>query len=242
MQCLSYTLRIRSMMNMFRMFGTFEAERHDVKIVYGLVDQPQFFNPLKHQVGQTFHQLSNICFVVYLGSKSSAFSSTRYSLRSFPYVNLIYRMCIFFHKSLFTDKEIIVLQSSHCCVNFTINSKTSNKVHRMKLSRMNCALMKLSLMNCALMKLSLMNCALMKLSLMNCALMKLSLINCALMKLSLIKCDLMKLSLIYCALMKLSLMNCDLIKLFLVSMENLERCDTFSIFFFFLSIKGISKK
>ncbi len=34
------------------MFGTFEAERKDVKIVYGLVDQPQFFNPLKHQVGQ----------------------------------------------------------------------------------------------------------------------------------------------------------------------------------------------
>jgi hypothetical protein len=33
------------------MFGTFEAERRDVKIVYGLVDQPQFFNPLKHQVG-----------------------------------------------------------------------------------------------------------------------------------------------------------------------------------------------
>ena len=32
------------------MFGTFEAERSDVKIVYGLVDQPQFFNPLKHQV------------------------------------------------------------------------------------------------------------------------------------------------------------------------------------------------
>jgi hypothetical protein len=32
------------------MFGTFEAERRDVKIVYGLVDQPQFFNPLKHQV------------------------------------------------------------------------------------------------------------------------------------------------------------------------------------------------
>jgi len=33
-----------------RMFGTFEAERSDVKIVYGLVDQPQFFNPLKHQL------------------------------------------------------------------------------------------------------------------------------------------------------------------------------------------------
>lgn len=33
-----------------RMFGTFEAERKDVKIVYGLVDQPQFFNPIKHQV------------------------------------------------------------------------------------------------------------------------------------------------------------------------------------------------
>ena len=33
-----------------RMFGTFEWERDDKKIVYGLVDQPQFFNPLKHQV------------------------------------------------------------------------------------------------------------------------------------------------------------------------------------------------
>merc|ERR1719342_577456 len=33
-----------------RMFGTFEAEKPDVKIVYGLVDQPQFWNPVKHQV------------------------------------------------------------------------------------------------------------------------------------------------------------------------------------------------
>ena len=33
-----------------RMFGTFEAERSDVKIVYGLVDQPQFWNPVWHQV------------------------------------------------------------------------------------------------------------------------------------------------------------------------------------------------
>ena len=32
------------------MFGTFEAEKSDIKIVYGLVDQPQFWNPLKHQV------------------------------------------------------------------------------------------------------------------------------------------------------------------------------------------------
>ena len=32
------------------MFGTFEAERSDVKIVYGLVDQPQFWNPVWHQV------------------------------------------------------------------------------------------------------------------------------------------------------------------------------------------------
>jgi len=32
-----------------RMFGTFEWEREDEKIVYGLVDQPQFFNPAKHQ-------------------------------------------------------------------------------------------------------------------------------------------------------------------------------------------------
>jgi len=33
-----------------RMFGTFEAERSDVKIVYGLVDQPQFWNPVWHQL------------------------------------------------------------------------------------------------------------------------------------------------------------------------------------------------
>jgi alkylglycerol monooxygenase len=32
-----------------RMFGTFEWEREDEKIVYGLVDQPQFFNPLRNQ-------------------------------------------------------------------------------------------------------------------------------------------------------------------------------------------------
>lgn len=32
-----------------RIFGTFEWERDDEKIVYGLVDQPQFFNILKHQ-------------------------------------------------------------------------------------------------------------------------------------------------------------------------------------------------
>jgi len=33
-----------------RMFGTFEWERDDEPVVYGLVDQPQFFNPLKHQM------------------------------------------------------------------------------------------------------------------------------------------------------------------------------------------------
>jgi len=33
-----------------RIFGTFEAERPDVGIVYGLVDQPQFWNPVKHQI------------------------------------------------------------------------------------------------------------------------------------------------------------------------------------------------
>jgi len=32
-----------------RMFGTFEAEKEDEEIVYGLVDQPQYFNPFKHQ-------------------------------------------------------------------------------------------------------------------------------------------------------------------------------------------------
>ena len=33
-----------------RMFGTFEAEKSDMNVVYGLVDQPQFWNPVKHQV------------------------------------------------------------------------------------------------------------------------------------------------------------------------------------------------
>ena len=39
----------------YRIFGTFEAERPDVGIVYGLVDQPQFWNPVKHQVTSVFH-------------------------------------------------------------------------------------------------------------------------------------------------------------------------------------------
>jgi len=33
-----------------RMFGTFEPIRPHEKIVYGLVDQPQYFNPMKHQL------------------------------------------------------------------------------------------------------------------------------------------------------------------------------------------------
>jgi len=33
-----------------RMFGTFEPENPEVEIVYGLVDQPQFWNPIKHQI------------------------------------------------------------------------------------------------------------------------------------------------------------------------------------------------
>ena len=32
-----------------RIFGTFAEERDDERIVYGLVEQPQFFNPIKHQ-------------------------------------------------------------------------------------------------------------------------------------------------------------------------------------------------
>ena len=42
--------KLKSEIFFARMFGTFEAERSDIKIVYGLVDQPQFFNPIKHQV------------------------------------------------------------------------------------------------------------------------------------------------------------------------------------------------
>ena len=44
------------------MFGTFEAERSDVKLVYGLVDQPQFWNPVQHQVRMVSYTFS-ICFV-----------------------------------------------------------------------------------------------------------------------------------------------------------------------------------
>ena len=46
------------------MFGTFEQEKEDEKIVYGLVDQPQFFNPFKHQVRDLFGFLfqNNIIF------------------------------------------------------------------------------------------------------------------------------------------------------------------------------------
>ena len=33
-----------------RLFGTFEKFRPEEKITYGLVGQPQFFNPLRHQV------------------------------------------------------------------------------------------------------------------------------------------------------------------------------------------------
>ena len=32
-----------------RIFGTFAEEKEEESIVYGLVDQPQFFNPIKHQ-------------------------------------------------------------------------------------------------------------------------------------------------------------------------------------------------
>ena len=46
-----------------RMFGTFAAERKDEKIVYGLVDQPQFFNPMRHQMfyyGKVFEKVSSM--------------------------------------------------------------------------------------------------------------------------------------------------------------------------------------
>ena len=36
--------------NNSRIFGTFKSAEPNVEIVYGLVDQPQFWNPLKHQV------------------------------------------------------------------------------------------------------------------------------------------------------------------------------------------------
>ena len=42
---------IMMMMMIMILIMTFQAERNDVDIVYGLVDQPQFWNPLKHQVG-----------------------------------------------------------------------------------------------------------------------------------------------------------------------------------------------
>ena len=33
-----------------RIFGTFQEERAEEDIVYGLVDQPQFFDVIKHQL------------------------------------------------------------------------------------------------------------------------------------------------------------------------------------------------
>lgn len=33
-----------------RVFGTFQDLRHDQPLVYGLIDQPQFFDVLKHQL------------------------------------------------------------------------------------------------------------------------------------------------------------------------------------------------
>ena len=33
-----------------RLFGTFQEEKHGEDIVYGLVDQPQFFNVIRHQL------------------------------------------------------------------------------------------------------------------------------------------------------------------------------------------------
>ena len=49
-----------------RMFGTFEAEKPDVEIVYGLVDQPQFWNPVKHQVQNIFISIfSNVSICRY---------------------------------------------------------------------------------------------------------------------------------------------------------------------------------
>ena len=45
------------------MFGTFAAERKDEKIVYGLVDQPQFFNPMRHQMfyyGKVFEKAASM--------------------------------------------------------------------------------------------------------------------------------------------------------------------------------------
>ena len=37
-------------MEFLKTFGIEDKDEHFKKIVYGLVDQPQFFNPLKHQV------------------------------------------------------------------------------------------------------------------------------------------------------------------------------------------------
>ena len=37
-----------------RMFGTFQQERFDDPIVYGLVDQPQKFNIMWHQVKKIY--------------------------------------------------------------------------------------------------------------------------------------------------------------------------------------------
>ena len=50
----------------YRIFGTFEAERPDVGIVYGLVDQPQFWNPVKHQVTSVFHLRALVLTLIFV--------------------------------------------------------------------------------------------------------------------------------------------------------------------------------
>ena len=51
-----------------KLFGTFQPERKDEKIVYGLVDQPQFFNPWKHHV-------SFLCLMIVCESRSFSISA-----------------------------------------------------------------------------------------------------------------------------------------------------------------------
>ena len=58
-----------------RVFGTFQEERLDEEIVYGLVDQPRFFNVIQHQ----------LFYFTILSSKTNNESSVKDKFKSFFY-------------------------------------------------------------------------------------------------------------------------------------------------------------
>lgn len=58
-----------------RMFGTFQEEKLDEEIVYGLVDQPRFFNVIKHQ----------LFYFTILSNKTNKDSSNLDKIKSYLY-------------------------------------------------------------------------------------------------------------------------------------------------------------